>query len=104
MEQSATNKVVEATPVKKEITFWNKPSTRLLILIGIIFIIVYYFTKWVPMQECKDKVIYQPAVESLPPTNENPFSGRQGFSEHYSFAGQKFKSLDEAVSYCARNN
>lgn len=104
MEQTATNKGTEVTPFKKEIPFWNKPSTRLFILVSIIFGIVLYFTKWIPMQECKDKVIYQPAVDSLAPTSENPFSGRQGVSEHYSFSGQKFKSLDEAVSYCARNN
>jgi hypothetical protein len=106
MEQIATNKEVVANATKKEVSFWNKPSTRLFILIGIILVTVWYFTEWEPKQACESEVRYYPATESRPAYKSDyvDLPAIPGVSEYYSYDGQKFKTREEAISYCANNN
>jgi len=100
MEQNDTIKESEAITIKKEIPFWNRPSTGFLILIGIILIAIW----WMPRQECAGEVRFVPATESRAPNAANPRDrGEVGLAEHYLYNNQKFATKNEAISYCASN-
>jgi hypothetical protein len=103
MEQIDTNKEAVATTLKKEIAFWNKPSTRVFIFIGIVLMVVGYFTHWLPREKCITEISYIPATETVAPIEGYAFSGKQGKSEHYSYQMRDFKTKGEALSYCLSN-
>lgn len=104
MEQNDTNKESVATTIKKEISFWDRPSTRVLIFIGIILVGLWYFTKWIPRQNCAGEVRFVPATDSRTPNAANPRDrGEVGLAEHYLYNNQKFATKGEAISYCTSN-
>lgn len=102
MEQIATNKTAEAVTTKKEVTFWNKPSTRIFILIGVILAAVWYFTEWKPSQDCISEVRFFPELQPVPSNDRLGLPARSGMSEYYSYDGEQFKTREEAISYCAQ--
>ena len=101
MEQIDTNKELVTAVTNREVTFWNKPSTRIFILIGIILAGVWYFTEWVPRQECVKKTMYHPAGSGL-----GIFGNDKSTEGYYTYQGSgtsNFKTQEEAVSHCAQN-
>ena len=84
------------TIVKKEISFWNRSSTRLLSLLTFIVVpILIYSFWWVPRQECVSKISYRPAGTDMSIAQLS--TNTEGY---YSYKGRKFKERNEAVSYC----
>lgn len=99
MTQNDTNNVVEV----KVVPFWDKPSTRICILLGLILVIAIYFgyknsDYAYSKQICESSVRYVPAGES--------YGSRFGLESEtstvnvYRYDFRSFETKREAVAYC----
>ena len=100
MEQNDTNSIVGVTHFKKEIPYWNRPSTGLLYLVLIVVAILIYNIWWTPRQECSNQVDYHPMGTER--ADGVAYGAPKSFNQesYYSYGYKKFKSKREAINYC----